>query len=123
MPTLAEIHRRRTTSLPHDSHARLYVVDPWRTRCLSSRGPKEASITGSSVVAAAIATSGISIPPSPMLRRNGTGRSTSDSRPTATIVPLNTTARPAVGPAAMIASSLQRPAPRSSRQRVMSSSE
>ena len=42
-----------------------------------------------------MATSGISMPPTPMLRRNGTGRITSDSRPTATVAPLSSTACPA----------------------------
>lgn len=122
-PRTPATQRRRTTILPQDSHLRLKVVDPERTRRLSSAGPHETSITGSSVTAAVIATSGISIPPRPMLRRNGTGRSTRESSPTATVAPLSTTARPAVGAEASIASSLERPASRSSRQRAMSSSE
>src|SRR5947209_11948562 len=73
---------------------------------------------GSSVVATAIATSGISIPPTPRLRRNGTGSTTSESSPIATVSPLSTTARPAVCAAATIASELLRPWPSSSRQRV-----
>ena len=66
-------------------------------RCgLSSRGPNFASTAGSSVSATSAETSGISIPPKPMLRRNGSGSATSASRPIATVVPLKTTARPAV---------------------------
>ena len=53
-----------------------------------------------------------------MLRRNGSGSATSASRPTATVVPEKTTARPAVAIAGATASSLSRPFSRSSRQRT-----
>ena len=59
----------------------------------------------------------------PMLRRNGSGSATSASRPIATVVPLNTTARPAVSIARWTASSPLRPWARSSRQRETTSSE
>jgi len=40
----------------------------------------------------------------PMLRMNGTGRTTSATSPMATVTPLNTTARPAVSMATSTAS-------------------
>ena len=72
---------------------------------------------------AAIATSGMSIVPTPMLRRKGTGSRMSDSRPIATVAPLSSTALPARSAAAPIAASLLRPRPRSSRHRMTTSSE
>jgi len=58
-----------------------------------------------------------------MLRRNGTGSRTRASRPTATVPPLVTTARPAVAMARRTAASRSWPAASSSRQRVTTSSE
>jgi hypothetical protein len=80
-------------------------------------------MTGSSVIVTAPLTSGISIPPKPTLRRNGTGSATSASRLIATVVPLKTTACPAVSIARCTAASFANPAARSSRQRVTTSSE
>lgn len=54
-------------------------------------------------------------------RRDGT--TTSASRPTATVVPLNTTARPAVAMVAALAASGCAPRRRFSRQRIITSSE
>ena len=102
-PAIPAIQRRRMTISAQRSQARLKVVEPCRTRLESSAGPQAASVTGSSVVAAMIATTGISIEPTPMLRRNGTGRTSSDSSPTATVTPLRTTAWPAVALEARIA--------------------
>ena len=80
-----------------------------------------ASTTGSSVIATATLTSGISIPAIPMLCRNGTGSMTSASIAIATVVPLNTTAGPAwaiaFSPRVVVA-----PSRRSSRQRITTSS-
>ena len=59
----------------------------------------------------------------PMLRMNGTGRTTRASRPIATVIPLKTTARPAVSMAMTTASWFSRPWSRSSRQRVTKISE
>ena len=84
--------------------------------------PTFASTTGSSVIATAVLTSGISMPPYPTLRRKGRGSATSASRPIATVVPLNTTARPDVSIARWIASSPVRPCASSSRQRTTISS-
>ena len=58
-----------------------------------------------------------------MLRRNGSGRTMRASRPIATVVPLNTTARPAVFIERTIASSPVWPWARSSRQRTTTISE
>ena len=63
------------------------------------------------------------MPPKPIERMNGTGTTTSASRPMPTVVPLNTIARPLVAIAASIASSPSSPFERSSRQRITSSSE
>ena len=57
-----------------------------------------------------------------MLRRKGSGRAIRASRPTATVVPEKTTARPAVPMAAHTASSFSSPFSRSSRQRTTISS-
>jgi hypothetical protein len=57
---------------------------------------------------AAMLASGISAPPMPTLRKNGTGSATSASRPIATVTPLNTTVCPAVA-IATTASWLSRP--------------
>ena len=58
--------------------------------------PIIASIAGSSVAEAAIDTSGTSRPPTPIERMNGSGMNTSSARPTATVIPENSVARPAV---------------------------
>ena len=89
----------------------------------SSREPAFASTTGSSVMATSVETSGISMPPKPIERRNGSGSAISASRPMATVMPLNTTARPAVSIALCTASSPLRPCERSSRQRETTISE
>ena len=75
------------------------------------------------MIAASTLTRGISMPPTPTLRRNGSGSATSAQRPMATVVPLKTTAWPAVSIARCTAAALSRPAARSSRQRVTISSE
>ena len=58
-----------------------------------------------------------------MLRMNGTGSTTSASRPIATVMPLKRTAWPAVSIASTTASWFSLPWSRSSRQRVTKSSE
>ena len=59
------------------------------------RVPSVASSAGRSVIAATTDTAGISIPPSPIERMNGSGRITIESRPTATVEPETITDRPA----------------------------
>ena len=64
---------------------------------------------------------GISMPARPMLRSRGTGSNASETRPIATVPPLNSTARPAVAMARRTACSPCWPLASSSRQRVTSS--
>ena len=87
------------------------------------RGPTFDSRAGSNVSTTATLTSGMSMPPMPMLRRNGTGTTRSATRLIATVTPEASTACPAVAMATTTASSLSRPWARSSRQRDTSSSE
>ena len=58
--------------------------------------PSVASSAGSSVIAAITETAGISMPPIPIERMNGSGRMTIESRPTATVEPETITERPGV---------------------------
>ena len=90
----AAAQRWRTTRRAQADQARLARASR-RLRGQSSLGPIVASRTGSSVTATATLTSAISRPAMPMLRRNGTGRTTSASSEIATVVPLKTTAEPA----------------------------
>ena len=80
-------------------------------------------MAGSSVAVTSTETSGMSMPPRPMLRSPGTGSTTRASRPTPTVSPEKTTALPAVFIAAITAELLSRPCARSSRHRVTTSSE
>ena len=86
-------------------------------------GPTELSSAGTRVSETATLNNGMSSPPSPMLRRNGIGTSTSAASDTATVTPLNTTERPAVAMAVRTASSLSTPLADSSRHRVTTSRE
>jgi hypothetical protein len=117
----AALQRWRTTKRAHAVQPRLAwsVRRVWRR---SRRGPIVASTTGSSVIATATLTSGISMPAMPRLRRNGTGSATSASSEMATVVPLRTTARPACSMAFTTASWSVAPRWRSSRQRTTTSS-
>ncbi len=81
------------------------------------------SNAGVSVSVAATLASGISAPPIPTLRMNGTGSTSSETSPIPTVSPLISTARPAVWIATTTASWLSRPWSRSSRHRVTTSSE
>ena len=108
MPTPAATQRWRTIS-------RAQAVQPLlglfscRIFGQSTRGPMLPRIAGVSVSVTSTLASGISAPPMPMLRMNGTGSTTSASRPIATVTPLNSTAWPAVSIAATTASWLSRP--------------
>ncbi len=66
------------------------------TRSRSRREPNIASSAGSSVRAALMETSGMSRPPMPIERMNGSGIRTSMASPMATVAPEKSTARPAV---------------------------
>ena len=66
------------------------------TRRLLMRWPSTDRSAGSSVTEAAIETSGISTPPAPIERMNGSGMNSSAASPMATVRPENRVARPAV---------------------------
>ena len=117
----AATHRRRTTHDAQAVHARL-AVSSRRMRGHSIRLPAFDSTTGSNVMATATLTAGMSRPANPMLRRNGTGSTTSARRPMATVMPEATTALPAVAIARTTASSPSAPRAFSSRHRVTMSS-
>jgi hypothetical protein len=87
------------------------------------RGPMPPRIAGVNVSVTSTLASGISAPPMPMLRMNGTGNTINASRPIATVTPLNTIACPAVCIATTTASWFSRPWSRSSRHRLTNSSE
>ena len=100
--------RRRTIQMPQRVQLRLASAS-WRIRGQSTRGPMPARIAGSSVSETMTLTSGMSMPPKPIERRNGTGSAMSAARPIATVTPLNTTALPAVRMEATTADELSRP--------------
>ena len=78
------------------SSRRRSMTDRGTTRSRLTPVPMMASTAGRSVIAAAIDTSGISTPPMPIERMNGSGSNTSSASPIATVTPENSTARPAV---------------------------
>ncbi|SKZ38585.1 Uncharacterised protein [Mycobacteroides abscessus subsp. abscessus] len=80
--------------------------------------PATDSSAGTNVSAATTLISGMSSPVNPILRRNGTGRAISAARLTATVMPENSTARPAVARVCSTACSPSYPLPRASRHRV-----
>ena len=121
-PASAAGHRCRYTPRAQAENSRL-ADRSVRSRGQSSRGPAVARMTGSSVIATTTDTSGTSTPAKPTLRSIGTGSTISDSSPMPTVSPENTTDRPACAIAAATAASLSRPAARSSRHRVTTSSE
>jgi hypothetical protein len=92
------------------------------TRMLLIRAPSTESIAGSSVIAASTETSGINIPPRPIERMNGSGRTISDSSPIATVVPETITERPACVIVSTSAVSTSSPSRSSSRKRKIISS-
>ena len=92
------------------------------TRTLLMRWPSTARSAGSSVIAAITETAGISIPPIPIERMNGSGRMISDSRPTATVEPETITERPACVIVSTSAVSTSAPSRSSSRKRKIISS-
>ena len=84
--------------------------------------PSTASSAGSSVIAASTETAGISIPPMPIERMNGSGSTTSDSSPIATVEPETITALPAWVIVSTSAVSTSSPSRSSSRKRKIISS-
>ncbi len=92
------------------------------TRTLLIRSPSTASSAGSSVIAAITETAGISMPPMPIERMNGSGRRIIESRPTATVEPETITERPAWVIVSTSADSTSTPSRSSSRKRKIISS-
>ena len=93
------------------------------TRTLLIRGPSTYSIAGSRVIVASTDTAGISMPAIPIERMNGSGSTTRDRRPIATVEPDTITDRPAWVIVSTTAVSRSFPAPSSSRKRKIISSE
>ncbi len=87
------------------------------TRTLLMRVPSTESSAGSSVIAAITDTAGISMPPIPIERMNGSGSSTMLKRPTATVDPDTITERPACVIVCTSAVSTSSPSRSSSRKR------
>ncbi len=99
------------------------VDEPLRQQTqLLIRSPSTASIAGSSVIAASTDTSGMSNPPRPMERMNGSGSTIIDTRPTATVEPETITERPACVIVWTSAVSTSSPSRSSSRKRKIISS-
>jgi hypothetical protein len=92
------------------------------SRQLLMRAPSTASRAGSSVIAVITDTAGISIPPMPIERMNGSGSTSIESSPTATVEPETITERPACVIVSTIAVSTSSPSRSSSRKRKIISS-
>ena len=126
-PTAATGHGRRRTKRAQRPHA---PSSGWprstnrfgSTRTLLIRSPSTASSAGSSVIAASTETAGISMPPIPIERMNGSGRMIIESRPTATVEPETITERPACVIVSTSAVSTSSPSRSSSRKRKIISS-
>ena len=86
------------------------------------RVPSVARSAGSSVIAVITDTAGISMPPIPIERMNGSGRTIIESRPTATVEPDTITERPACVIVSTSALSTSAPSRSSSRKRKIISS-
>ena len=85
--------------------------------------PRSRRSAGVRVIEARTQTSGISIPPRPIERMNGSGRISMLTRPIATVVPETITDRPACCIVSTIASSTVKPFAISSRKRKIIRSE
>ena len=128
VPTRKGIGRRmmapasRCQKLP-SPRARRSISERGMNRQRFTRVPMSESSAGRSVADAAIETSGIIRPPMPIDRMNGSGMSTSSANPSATVMPENSVARPAVDIARSRASSGSPRASSSSRKRKTTSIE
>ena len=126
-PTPATAHGRRRTKRAQRPQAPSSGW-PWSTKRFGStrplliRSPSTASSAGMSVIAASTETAGISIPPIPIERMNGSGRMTIERRPTATVDPETITERPAWVIVSTSAVSVSSPSRSSSRKRKIISS-
>ncbi len=127
-PAIATGQGRRTTKRAQRPQAPSSGW-PWSTsrfgitRTLLMRVPSVASRAGSSVIAASTETAGISMPPIAIERMNGSGNTSIDSRPTATVEPETITDRPACVIVWTSAGSTSLPSRSSSRKRKIMSSE
>ena len=100
VPTAATGQGRRTTSCAHFPHqlcSGSLTATKRRgiTRSLLMRAPRNERSAGSSVIETSTETAGMSMPPSPIERMNGSGRMTMLNSPTATVEPDTITDRPA----------------------------
>ena len=107
---------------PTDSLSEPSTIRFGNTRTLLMRVPSTASIAGSSVIAASTETAGMSRPPIPIERMNGSGRTSMLSSPTATVEPETITERPACVIVVTIDVSTSLPCRSSSRKRKIISS-
>jgi hypothetical protein len=107
---------------PTDSLSEPSTIRRGSTRALLMRVPSTASIAGRSVIAASTETAGMSIPPMPIERMNGSGRTSMLSNPTATVDPETITERPACVIVVTIDVSTSLPCRSSSRKRKIMSS-
>ncbi len=96
-------NRRFTMSRAHAVQPR-EATPSLRIRGTSIRGPIEDRRAGNRVSTTATLTSGMSMPPKPILRRNGTGTTINASKLIATVIPEATMEWPAVCIAATTAS-------------------
>jgi len=117
------ITRARFAHAPLPPLARFSSTERGTTRNLLMRVPSSDSIAGSSVTDAAIETSGISTPPAPIERMNGSGISSSAARPIVTVIPENKVALPAVAIVVSSAGCTSLPLLSSSRKRNTTSIE
>ena len=92
------------------------------TRTRLTRCPSTASIAGSNVSEASTETTGINMPPMPIPRSNGSGKTIIDRSPTATVVPETITEWPAWVIVSTSADSTSFPSRSSSRKRKTISS-
>jgi hypothetical protein len=113
--------RRITPSAIRDQTAP--GLRPNGSRSASTRSPSSASNAGTSVSAAPTETSTTVIAPTARLRKIVCGTTNMPISAITTVSPLKSTARLEVAPARAIASSVSRPALRSSRKRETTNSE
>ena len=107
--------RESTAQKPLSGSARCSSQRFGSRRTRSSGFPTSERTAGRNVTAASTETAGMISPPTPKPRMKGSGMNKSSASPSATAVPLNTTARPAVSIVVTIASSRGDPRRSSSR--------
>ena len=128
MPISATARGRRSTNPAQRLQKPSSTYSPaWKrrgnSRTLLIRWPSSERSAGSRVIEAITDTAGISMPPMPIARMNGSGRMIMLKSPIATVEPETITERPARRMVAAIASSTSSPFASSSRKRKIISSE